>query len=208
MRRIAGNVLIGFAALGAVGAVLMAGGSIVEMRRTHPTSDRYVAAEGILLLAGAVFGLGAILFLTGRHWRRPRPEQGPEVVGARPRRRLLPLALYLGVSIGIGLLAGLGNKILPSLGPFAFLICQPTFLVQILLGGFLGLRFEEGAARYAVFVTSNLLYFVAFFYPVYSMVVMDRVAEVVRCRLMKTMLILFVSAHLLIGLALLAISRA
>ncbi len=207
MRRIAGNVLIGLAVLGAVGAVVMAGVSIVEMRRTYPTSDRYAVAEGGLLLAGALLGLEAILFLTGRHLRQPRPDRGPEVVGVHRRRRLLPLALYLGVSIGIGLLAGLGYRILPMLGPFAFLVCQPTFLVQILLGGFLGLRLEDGAARHAVLVVSNLLYFVAFFYPVYSMVVMDRAVEVARYRRMKTILILFGSVHLLIGLALASILR-
>jgi hypothetical protein len=69
MRRIAGNVLIGFATLGAVGTVLMAGASIVEMWRTYPTSDDHVVAEGIFLLAGALFGLEAILFLTGRQLR-------------------------------------------------------------------------------------------------------------------------------------------
>ena len=208
MRRMAGNVLIGLAVLGAAGAALLAGGSIVEMVRTYPTSDRYAAAEGGLLLAGALLGLEAIAFLIGRHWRQPRPEAVAETPANHRRRRVLPLAVYLGGSIGIGLLAGLGSRILPSLGPFALLIYPPTFLVQILLGGFLGLKLEEGAVRHVVLAVSNLLYFVAFFYPVYSMVVMDRVAEVVRCRLMKTMLILFVSAHLLIGLALLAISRA
>ncbi len=60
----------------------------------------------------------------------------------------------------------------------------------------------------AVLLAANLLYFVAFFYPVYSMVVMDRAVEVARCQRMKTILILFGSVHLLIALALLAMSRA
>lgn len=208
MRRAAGTLLMVLALLGAAGAVLMAGGSIVEMGRTYPTSDRYAAAEGGLLLAGAVLALAAILFMTGRYLRQPHPEAVVEIPGNRPRRRLVPLALYLGGSLGIGLLAGLGSGILPSLGPLALLICQPTFFVQILLGGFLGLRFDEGAARQAIFVAANLLYFAAFFYPVYSMVVMDRAVEVARYRRMKTILILFGSVHLLIALALLALHRA
>ncbi len=57
MRQIAGNVLIGLAVLGAAGAVLMTGASIVEMRRTYPTSDRHAVAEGGLLLAGALLAL-------------------------------------------------------------------------------------------------------------------------------------------------------
>jgi hypothetical protein len=56
--------------------------------------------------------------------------------------------------------------------------------------------------------TNDGAYLVAFFYPVYSMVVMDRAVEVTRYRRMKTVLILFCSVHLLIGLALVAISRA
>ncbi len=208
MRRMAGNVLIGLAVLGAVGAVLMAGASLVEMSRTYPTSDRFVAAEGGFLLAGALVGLEAILFLTGRHLRQPRPEIVAAVPGSRPRRRLLALALYLMVGIGLGLLAGLGYRILPRLGPCAFLICQPTFLVQILLGGFLGLHLEERAMQDAVLLVSSLLYFVAFLYPVYRMAVMDRAVEVARYRRMKTVLILFCSAHVLIGLALASLLRA
>jgi hypothetical protein len=208
MRRIAGNVLIGLAVLGAAGTVLMAGAAIVEMCRTYPTSDRHTVAEGGLLLAGALLGLEAILFLTGRHWRQPRPDRRPEVAGARRRRRRLPLGLYLGVSMGVGLLAGLGYRLLPTLGPFAFLVCQPTFLVQILLGGFLGPSLEGRAAWDAVLVAANLLYFFAFFYPVYAMVVMDRTVEAARYRRMKTILILFCGIHLFIGLALAAILRA
>ena len=63
MRRMAGNVLVGLAVLGAAGSLLMAGASVVEMLRTYPTSDRYAAAEGMLLLAGALLGLEAM------HWR-------------------------------------------------------------------------------------------------------------------------------------------
>jgi len=208
MRQMAGNVLIGFAVLGAMGAVLLAGASIVEMVRTYPTSDRYAEAEGGLLLAGALLGLEAMVFLIGRHWRQPRAEAVAETPESRRRSRLLPLALYLGVSIGIGLLAGLGHRILPHLGPLALLIWQPTFLVQILLGGFLGLNLQEGAEWHAILVAASLLYFVAFFYPIYSMVVMDRAVEAARYRRMKTILILFGSVHLLIALALVALARA
>jgi hypothetical protein len=207
VRRIAGSVLIGLAVLAAAGTVLLAGASIVEMHRTYPTSDRYAAAEAGLLLAGALWGLEAILFLTGRYLRQPRPGGGPEVVSAPRRRRLLPLVVYLGVSIGIGLLAGLGYRSLLRWGPLAYLIYQPTFLVQIVVGGFLGLSFE-GRVRHAILLAVNLLYFVAFFYPVYRMVVMDRAVESVRYRRMKIILLLFCGVHVLIGLALAAILRA
>ncbi len=208
VRRLVGDVLIGLAVLGAAGAILLAGASIVEMRRTYPTSDRYAVAEGGFLLAGALLGLEAILFLTGRYLRQPPPVHSPEVVGARRSRRLLLLVLYLGVSIGIGLLAGLGHRVLPALGPLGFLISQPTFLIQILLGGFLGPSLEGRAGWQTVLVAASLLYFAAFFYPIYSMVVMDRVVEASRYRRMKIILALFCGVHLLIGLALAAILRA
>ena len=208
MRRKAGDVLIGLAVLGAAGALLLAGASVVEMSRTYPTSDRYAVAEGGVLLAGALLGSAAILFLTGRRLRQPRPDPGPEAVGARRRPRRLPLAIYLGAGIGVGLLAGLGHRVLPMLGPLALLVWQPTFLVQILLGGVLGPSLEGRAAWQPILVAANLLYFVAFFYPVYRMVVMDRAAEAARYRLMKTILILFCTVHLLIALSLVAIARA
>jgi hypothetical protein len=207
MRRIAGYVLIGLAVLGAAGTVLLAGVSIVEMHRTYPTSDRHAVAEAGLLLAGALLALEAVLFLTGRYLQQPRPGQGAQVASARGRRRWVPLVLYLGVSIGIGLLAGLGYRSMPRLGPLVFLIYQPTFLVQIVVGGFLGLSFQ-GAMQYAILLAVNLLYFVAFLYPIYSMAVMDRAVEVARYRRIKTILILFCSVHVLIGLALAAILRA
>jgi hypothetical protein len=208
MRRIAGKVLMGVAVLGAVGAILLAGASIVEMHRTYSTSDRRAAAEGGLLLAGALLSLAAILFLTGRNLRQSPPARGVEVVGARRRRRLLPLSLYLGVSMAIGLSAGLGHRALPILGPLAFLIYQPTFLVQILLGGVLGPSLEGRAGWQTVVGAANVLYFVAFFYPIHRMAVMDRTVEVSRYRWMKVIWLLFAGVHLLLGLALAALWRA
>jgi hypothetical protein len=205
----AGNVLIGLAILGVAGAVLVGGGSLVEMGRTYPTSDRYAAAEGTVLLGGALLALAAILFLSGWYLRQPRPEEVAEVPGNQGCGHLLPLAIYLGGSIGIGLLAGLGFALrFPAVKFLALLIYQPTFFVQILAGGFLGLRFGEGIASHIILLVANVAYFVALFYPVYSMVVMDRAVEVVRYGRMKIILILFGSVHLLIGLAFAAIVKA
>lgn len=208
MRRITGNMLIAVAVLGAVGAILLAGVSLGQMGRTYPTSDRYAAAEGGLRLAGALLGLDAILFLSGRSLRQSRPGRGPEGQGGHRHRRVLPLVLYLGVSMGIGLLAGLGPGIMSGLGPLAFLLYQPTFLVQILLGGVLGPTLEGRAEWRTVLVAANLLYFVVLFYPVYSLGVMDWRAEVARRRRMKAILILGAGVHVLIGLARTAVLRA
>jgi hypothetical protein len=208
MRPIAANVLIVVAVLGAVAAVLLAAGSVVEMSHTYPTSDRYAAAEGMLLLAGALLGLAAIAFLAARQLRQPAPGAVVKAPGSRRRGRLLPLVLYLGGSIALGILPAVGPLLkLPPSKPLAFLIGQPTFAAEILLGGFLGLRLE-GAARPTALVVSSLLYFAAFLYPVYSMVVMDRAVEVARYRRLRTILILFGSVHLLIGLAFAAVLRA
>ncbi len=75
-----------------------------------------------------------------------------------------------------------------------------SYRLQILLGGLPGLTFGEEAASHAILVVSNALYFAALFYPVYSMVTMDRVVEASRCRLMKTVLILSVTLHFLLAL--------
>ena len=158
--------------------------------------------------AGALLALEAILFLTGRSLRQPRSLRDPE---AAPivATRWLPLAVYLVGSVGIGLVAGLGFAMqLPALRPLALLIYEPTFVTELLLGGVLGLNLGSEPVRQAILVSVNVVYFVALFYPVYSLVVMDRMAEVVRYRRMKTIGILFGTMHFLIALAFVTMMRA
>ena len=74
MRRIAGTLLMGLAVLCAAGTLFIAVVAIIEMWRTRPTADTHIVAFAGLLLSGALLALAAILFLTGRFLRRPRPD--------------------------------------------------------------------------------------------------------------------------------------
>jgi hypothetical protein len=201
----AGNLLMGFAVLGGVGTAVMAVSAFAGIVSTRPESDRHTEACAAFLFSGAVWALEVILFLAGRYLRQPRPAATGEAESTRRPRRPLPLAVYLVGSAGLGLVAGLGNFMhlmnFRPWRPLVFLLYPPTFFTELLLGGLLGFRPHSGPAGQAVLVAANLAYFVAFFYPVYSMVTMDRAVEAVRYRRMKIILILFVTVHLLTCLA-------
>jgi len=208
MRRLAGTLLMALAVLCAAGTLFIAAVAIIEMWRTRPTADTHIVAFASLLLSGALLALAAILFLTGRFLRQPRPDG---TMGAAPQRRLrrLSLAVYLVGSVGIGLAAGFGFAMqLSALRPLALLIYEPTFVTELLLGGVMGFDLGSEPARQTILVGVNVVYFVALFYPVYSLVVMDRTAEVVRYRRMKTVGILFGAMHFLIGVAFVTMMRA
>ncbi len=122
------------------------------------------------------------------------------------RRRRLALWVYLVVSGGIGLGMGVwmardnfGIMNVRALRPLVYLLYPlPTFLVQ----GLSRARGDERSVHYAIVGWANLLYFLVLFYPVYRLVVMDRAAEAFRRRVMKVILILFVTGHLVMGLLL------
>jgi hypothetical protein len=197
-----------FAVLCAAGTLFLAIAAIIEMWRTRPTADTHIVAFAGLLLSGALLALETALFLTGRFLRQPRPDKTVTAAPHRRRRRLL-LAVYLLGSIGIGLVAGFGFPMqFPALRPLALLIYEPTFVAELFVGGVLGLDLRSEPVKQAILVSINVVYFVALFYPVYSLVVMDRTAEVVRYRRMKTIGILFGAVHFLIGLAFVTMMRA
>ena len=58
---------------------------------------------------------------------------------------------------------------LSALRPLTLLIYEPTFVTELLLGGVLGLNLGSEPARQAILVSVNVVYFVALFYPVYSL---------------------------------------
>jgi hypothetical protein len=207
MRRIVGTLLLALAGLCAAGMLFIAVVAIIEMWRTPPTADTHVVAFAGLLLSGALLALAAILFLTGRSLWQPRSLGAREAAHRHSRR--LPLAVYLVGSVGIGLVAGFGFALqLPALRPLMLLIYEPTFVTELLVGGVLGLDFGSAPVKQAILVSVNVVYFVALFYPVYSLVVLDRTAEVVRYRRMKTLGILFGTMHFLIGLAFVTMMQA
>jgi len=112
------------------------------------------------------------------------------------------------VSLGIGLLASFGGKVLPSSKALAFLIGQPQVLTQLVFGGILGLKLVDGVVRQIIMIVANLLYFLAFFYPVYCIKTMNRAVEVVRYRQMKILLAIFVGVHILMAMVLATLLKA
>jgi hypothetical protein len=189
-----------FAVLAAVGTALLTVEHITRMGAPEPASESQTGAcAGFLLL----FASEVTVFLMGWYLQQPLPDRMAEAAPGYRRGRWPPLLVYLVGSVGIGLGVGLWTATnglalmnIHSLRPLVYLLYAPTFFFELLARGILGRQFDERP----IVAIANLLYFVAFFYPVYSLVVMDRVVEASRCRLMKTVLILFVTLHFLLTL--------
>ena len=207
MRRMAGNFLIGLSIVCFAATVLWIGPGLADMPEDLSEKNRLQLALG-LLLAGVLVALEIAMFLSGRYLRRTSPGRPAEEIAQRSPTRPAPLMVYLTVSLGISLLASFGNKILPASKALFLLIGQPQFFAQLLFGGILGLKLGGGAFRQVLIVTANLLYFPAFFYPVYSIATMNRAVEVVRYKQMKILLILFVGVHILMAMVMAMLVKA
>ena len=91
------------------------------------------------------------------------------------------------------------------------MIGQGFVLAQLIfgsLGGIIGIKLGGGVITHVIMIVFNLLYYLALFYPVFRIVTMDRTLEVVRYRLMKTLLVIFVSVHILMGFVMAMLVRA
>jgi hypothetical protein len=211
MKRMAGNFLIGLSIVCMAATVLMIGLNLADLLTDPPKTlsedDRTELTAGVLFI-GVLIALEVAMFLCGRYLRRTGPDHPAEETVQRSPTRPLPLIIYLAGSIGIGLLASFGGKILPSSKILFFLIGQPQVLTQLIFGGILGIKLGGGAVRQAIMVAANLLYFLALFYPVYSIKTMDRAVEVVRYKQMKILLIIIGSVHLLMAMVIAMLIRA
>ena len=167
------------------------------------------------LLAGALLALTGVVFFVGQSLRQPNlifATKGDKQSAAR-RRWALPV--YLAGSLGIGCLAALLPRIpvlqeesYKFLRPVGLLVCQPHMLVQLIGGGFLGIKLGSGGMGDVATVAANLVYFPVLFYPLYRLLTMDRAAEAAACRRMKILLALLGGAYVLITLVLLFLSKA
>ena len=187
--------------------VLWIGSGLVELPENPSEKNRTMLAVG-LLLAGVFIALEVVMFLSGRYLRRTGSVRPSEEIAQRSPTRPVPLMVYLAVSLGIGLLASFGGKVLPSSKALAFLIGQPQVLTQLVFGGILGLKLVDGVVRQIIMIVANLLYFLAFFYPVYCIKTMNRAVEVVRYRQMKILLAIFVGVHILMAMVLATLLKA
>jgi len=206
-----GNFLIGLSVVCLIATALIIVLGLVELltKRTRSFSedDQTELTAGVLLI-GVFIALEVVMFLCGRYLRRSGSGRSAEEIAQRSPIRPLPLMVYLAGSLGIGLLASFGGKILPSSKALAFLIGQPQVLTQLVFGGILGLKLVEGAVRQVIMIAANLLYFLVLFYPVYSIATMNRAVEVVRFKQMKILLGIFVGVHILMAMVLAMLLKA
>lgn len=170
--------------------------------------DQRSAFTAGLLFAGALFVLEAVMFLTGRYLRRSHPNRPAEPTERLGGRRLLPLVVYLAGSTAIAFFAAFFRTESEILGLLFFVIGQPFIFAQLLFGGLLGIKLGSGITGQAILVVTNLLYFLALFYPLYGVLTTDRAAEPVHFRRMTILLICLGSVHVLIGMAFAVLAKA
>jgi hypothetical protein len=165
-------------------------------------ADLSNALLGGFLVGGVFLLLASIMFLTGRHWWNPHPSEVAAETAQHGSRHLWALFTYLGASVAVAAVAAIVNAGAPGQSaPVRLLWCltnQPSFLVQFVIGSISLARPIPGMTPGLILVY-DLLYFAAFFYPIYSMATLDRTVEAVRYRRMKVLLVLFCSMHLLMS---------
>lgn len=198
---------MGLAVVAAVLTALWIVNGLVAMPHDANENQR-TERNAALLFAGAMLAVEAALFFLGRWLHRSNPNEAAEL-GRPLRRRRWLLAPYLLGSLGLGALAiVLSRTTWKGFEPLGLLVCQPHILVQIIGGGILGIKLKGDAIQHVVTAAANLLYFPILLYPLYRLLTMDPQAEARTRTLMKVVLGLFISAHVLITLFLLVASQA
>ncbi len=209
MKRIIGNFLIVFSIVCAVLTGLWIRTILVDLPENPGERIRQQMFYG-LLIALVLLSIECAMFLYGRYLRRGHPAEVPKQKKIPRGRLLLPLAASLGCSIVITILVLLAKKFL-EIKVLFFVIGQGWVLGQLIfgsLGGITGFKLGSGIVSQAIIIAFNLLYYLALFYPVFRIVTMDRKVEVTRYRLMKTLLLIFVGVHILMGFVIAMLVRA
>lgn len=205
MKRMAGSLLVVLSIACMTATLLWAGWETVHPSH-YPGEDRVTA---IWLFAGILLMVEGAVFMTGCYLRHPRPPGGTGHGMRRYGRHLLPLAVYVAGSIGIALLGALiFVRELTGISPLWLLVCQPSVLVQLVLGGLLGIKIDTGTMSRVYIIGSYLVYFLVLFYPLYRVITIDRTVEPIRHKHMKMLLALFAGVHLLTALLLGVLMRA
>ena len=209
MKRIIGNFLIVLSIVCVVLTGLWIRTMLIDIPENPGERIRQQMFYG-LLIAVILLILECAMFLCGRYLRRRYPADVQKQTKIPRGRRILPLIVSLGCSIAITILIFLAKEFLEIKALF-FVIGQGWVLAQLIfgsLGGITGFKLGSGVIRHVMMIAFNLFYYTALFYPVFRIVTMDRNAEVVRYRLMKTLLIIFVSVHILMIFVMTILVRA
>jgi len=209
MKRIIGNFLIVLSIVCVVVTVLGIRKGIADIPENPSERIRQQMFYG-LLIAVIILTLECAMFLCGRYLRRRFPAEVPKQTKTRRERCLLPLIISLGCSIAITIFIFLAKDFFEIKALF-LVIGQGWVLAQIIfasLGGIIGIKLGGGIITHVMMIAFNLLYYLALFYPVFRIVTMDRNEETVRYRLMKTLLVIFVSVHILMIFVMAMLVRA
>jgi len=209
MKRIAGSFLIVLSIVCAAATVLWFGLGLADMPENPSERIRQQMFYG-LLIAVILLTLECGMFLYGRYLRRRFPADVQKQTKIPRGRCLLPLIVSLGCSIAITIFIFLAKDFLEIKALF-FVIGQGWVLAQLIfggLGGIIGFKLGGGVITNVIMIAFNLLYYLALFYPVFRIVTMDRNEEAVRYRLMKTLLVIFVSVHILMIFVMAMLVRA
>ena len=209
MKRIIGSFLIVFSIVCAAATVLWFGAGLADMPENPGEDDRTMLSAMILFFV-VLLALECAMFLFGRYLRRRYPAEVPKQTKIPRGRRLLPLVVSLGCSIAMTIIVFLAKDFLEIKALF-FVIGQGFVLAQLIfgsLGGIIGIKLSGGVITHVIMIVFNLLYYLALFYPVFRIVTMDRKQEAVRYKLMKTLLIIFFSVHILMIFVMTMLVRA
>ena len=207
MKRIIGNLLIVFSIVCVAATALWFGLGLADMPE-NLSEDNRTMLVAMSLFAIVLLVLECAMFLCGRYLRRRYPAEVAKQTKTRRKRRLLPLIVYLGCSIAITIIIFLPKKGFLEIKALGFVIGQPSVLAQLIFGDLMGIKLGGGAIKHVIIIAFDLLYYLALFYPVYRIVTINRTVEVTRYRLMKTLLVIFVGIHILMGFVMAMLVRA
>ena len=208
MRKVAGNILIILSIVCIAATITWVISGLLNLP-DNPTEDERTTLIALWLFAGVpgvLFILEIIVFLCGFYLRKPITE----VISKQKlsKAHLLTLIIYIVTCIGLGIISGFGNKMLPEIKYFGILTCQPQVLTQLLIALIPGIKLGTGLNRDLIMFIATLLYFLIFLYPLYRIVTMDRKSEITAYKRMILFFICFASVHILMSLVIVFLHRA
>lgn len=207
MKRAIGNFLIVFSIVCAAATVFWFGSGLADMPE-NLSEDNRTTLYAMSFFFVVLLALECATFFYGRYLRRRYPTKVSKQLKTRHKRHLSLLFIYIGCSIAITIFIFLPKNGFLEIKALGFVIGQPSVLVQLIFGGFLGIKLGGDIMTRVITIAFNLLYFLVLFYPVYCIVTMDRKVETTRYRLMKTLLVIFIGVHILMGFVIAMLVKA